>query len=332
MKAVSLGRILLAAAGFALAAGTGAAPAGDAAPAMEPSAETASVDPREVLPGQPFVFFVSGPEAPQVQQAFLVSASGKIAARGRFLALEDAKPGEQARAAFLAAPSTLAPGIAKLRAVSASGHLLAETELAILPREFLREEIPLNEANTAIRTSPDPLKTAEAEEIYRIFGRFDAAAVWSSGPFILPADAAPRTASFGDRRIYRYATGGEDTSIHAGVDFGVVVGTQVRAAAAGRVVLAKDRIVTGKSVVVEHLPGIYSAYYHLSQIEVSPGDLIAAGACIGLSGSTGISTGPHLHWEVRVSGEAADPDAFTSWRVLDKDSLISRMKRSSPSN
>jgi murein DD-endopeptidase MepM/ murein hydrolase activator NlpD len=91
------------------------------------------------------------------------------------------------------------------------------------------------------------------------------------------------------------------------------------------VVLARYRIVTGNSVILEHLPGVYSIYYHLDSIAVSEGTLAAAGTVLGSSGATGLATGPHLHWEIRVSGENADPDAFTARPLLDKNAILAKM-------
>ncbi|MEE0353111.1 MAG: M23 family metallopeptidase, partial [Treponema sp.] len=68
---------------------------------------------------------------------------------------------------------------------------------------------------------------------------------------------------------------------------------------------------TGWSVVIEHLPGLYSLYYHMSQLKVKEGDIVKPGQVIGFSGSTGLATGPHLHWEMRLNMEAVNPDFFT---------------------
>jgi murein DD-endopeptidase MepM/ murein hydrolase activator NlpD len=122
--------------------------------------------------------------------------------------------------------------------------------------------------------------------------------------------------------VYRYAGGKSDTSIHAGVDYGVPQGTAVGACAPGRVVLAGSRIVTGNSIVIEHFPGVYSLYYHLDSIRVAEGAVVEAGAILGESGSTGLATGPHLHWEIRVAGENTDPDAFIARSVLDKEAIL----------
>jgi murein DD-endopeptidase MepM/ murein hydrolase activator NlpD len=84
------------------------------------------------------------------------------------------------------------------------------------------------------------------------------------------------------------------------------------------VVLAQQLILTGNTVVIEHLPGLYSIYMHMSQIKVKPGDAVGQGDVIGMVGMTGFATGPHLHWEVQASGVAVDPEALTREPLLDK--------------
>ena len=76
--------------------------------------------------------------------------------------------------------------------------------------------------------------------------------------------------------------------------------------------MAEDRISTGYSVVIEHLPGLYSLYYHLSELLVKEGDMIKQGELIGKSGATGLATGPHLHWEMRLNGASVRPEFFLS--------------------
>lgn len=98
---------------------------------------------------------------------------------------------------------------------------------------------------------------------------------------------------------------------HNGLDFGVPVGTPVRSTMDGRVVYAgwNDQGY-GNLVIVENGP--YRTYYaHLSSIPVSVGQQVAAGTIIGLSGNTGNSTGPHLHYEIRINHKAVDPTDLT---------------------
>ena len=98
---------------------------------------------------------------------------------------------------------------------------------------------------------------------------------------------------------------------HNGLDFGVVVGTPIEATMDGKVVNAgwNDQGY-GNLVIVENGP--YKTYFaHLSEIPVSVGDTVTAGSTIGLSGNTGNSTGPHLHYEIRLNNAPIDPTAVT---------------------
>jgi peptidoglycan hydrolase-like protein with peptidoglycan-binding domain len=96
-------------------------------------------------------------------------------------------------------------------------------------------------------------------------------------------------------------------AFHAGIDFVAPAGTPVVSARAGRVVWAAALGSWGNTVVVRHGKGVRTLYAHLSQIDVSLLNRVATGTRLGLVGSTGRSTGPHLHFEVRVRGAAVDP-------------------------
>jgi len=95
--------------------------------------------------------------------------------------------------------------------------------------------------------------------------------------------------------------------MHTGIDIDAEMGDPVKAAAAGTVVSAGWRGGYGKCVVVQHSGGLATLYAHLSVISVTAGDKVKLGQVLGKVGSTGYSTGPHLHFEVRVNGEAVDP-------------------------
>jgi murein DD-endopeptidase MepM/ murein hydrolase activator NlpD len=95
---------------------------------------------------------------------------------------------------------------------------------------------------------------------------------------------------------------------HRAIDIGVRLGSAVLASDSGFVVLvANDDYGYGKHVMVNHGNGFETLYAHLSTILVSPGQTISKGQAIGLSGSTGHSTGPHLHFEVRYYGQQLNP-------------------------
>jgi murein DD-endopeptidase MepM/ murein hydrolase activator NlpD len=77
------------------------------------------------------------------------------------------------------------------------------------------------------------------------------------------------------------------------------------------VVLAEPLFVRGNAVVLDHGRGVFTGYWHLQKLEVKAGDRVVAGQMLGEVGSTGLSTGPHLHWEMRVRGVAVDPLQWT---------------------
>jgi murein DD-endopeptidase MepM/ murein hydrolase activator NlpD len=99
-------------------------------------------------------------------------------------------------------------------------------------------------------------------------------------------------------------------AMHSGVDFRGDVGTPIRATAGGTVVTAGWTGGYGNMVEIEHANGITTRYAHMSAINVAEGQTIEAGAIVGKLGSTGRSTGPHLHYEVRIDGDAVDPARF----------------------
>ena len=97
---------------------------------------------------------------------------------------------------------------------------------------------------------------------------------------------------------------------HRGIDFAGKIGTELMAVAPGRVVSAGERVGYGTTVEIDHGLGFTTLYAHLSQIMVARGDWVRPGTVVGLGGSTGRSTGPHLHYEIRYKGVPFDPSKF----------------------
>jgi murein DD-endopeptidase MepM/ murein hydrolase activator NlpD len=112
------------------------------------------------------------------------------------------------------------------------------------------------------------------------------------------------TSQFGTRRAYN---GGTLDTFHSGTDFAGAPGSLVVAPAAGVVVLAEELPVRGNATIIDHGWGVTTGYWHQSEIYVKVGDVVSAGQIIGTVGSTGRSTGPHLHWEMWVGGVQVDP-------------------------
>lgn len=124
--------------------------------------------------------------------------------------------------------------------------------------------------------------------------------------FLKPLEGGRITSAFGTRRRY----GTLFTSYHEGLDFAAPPGTPVRAVAGGVVVLSERLRVRGEAVVLSHGMGLCTGYWHLSERRVRVGERVDGGQVIGLLGSTGLSTGPHLHLEVRLFGIPVDPMPF----------------------
>ncbi len=122
------------------------------------------------------------------------------------------------------------------------------------------------------------------------------------GPFGLPRPFDV-TAEFGQERVFN----GELQSRHTGLDLRGPVGEPVHAAGRGRVVLTGDFYFSGNGVFLDHGLGVYTGYFHLSEILVSDGDMVETGDLIGRVGATGRAMGFHLHYEVIVGGKKVDP-------------------------
>ena len=146
---------------------------------------------------------------------------------------------------------------------------------------------------------------AETARMDELFGGFTPNGWTARARFLPPLEGDfPRTSPYGSRRTY----GNSPTiTAHAGEDFSAAAGTPVDAPAEGTVVLAEPLFVRGNAVVLDHGGGVYTGYWHLSELNVQPGEQVAAGERLGAVGSTGLSTGAHLHWEMRVGGLPVDP-------------------------
>ena len=133
------------------------------------------------------------------------------------------------------------------------------------------------------------------------FSTSDPDPLWS-GPFQRPAQTET-SGVFGSARVYN----GVKKSQHLGLDFHASIGTPIHATNAGTVILARPLYFEGNCVMLDHGQGLVTVYMHLSEFKVKEGDKVAAGQLIALSGGTGRSTGPHLHFAVRWRGEYLDP-------------------------
>ena len=125
-------------------------------------------------------------------------------------------------------------------------------------------------------------------------------------PQVMPADINAISSGFGYRRD-PFTGGG---AMHSGLDFRAPTGTPIRAAAAGTVSFVGVKSGYGKVVEISHGSGMITRYAHMSRWNATVGQRVAAGQLIGAIGSTGRSTGPHLHFEVRINDRAVNPRPF----------------------
>jgi murein DD-endopeptidase MepM/ murein hydrolase activator NlpD len=124
---------------------------------------------------------------------------------------------------------------------------------------------------------------------------------WTGG-FVNPREGDIST-PFGVKRFIN----GIPKNPHTGVDVSADEGAEVRAPNSGVAVLVEEHFFAGNSVVLDHGQGIFTMFFHLSRTVVEPGQAVKKGDVIGLVGSTGRSTGPHLHWGARMQGTRIDP-------------------------
>lgn len=177
-------------------------------------------------------------------------------------------------------------------------------QVEIVQAEFLTEHLTLPRDKVDLDEATLARVRREAKLLKKIWPRVRSERLWT-GPFATPVEG-PIGGLFGSRRIIN----GEPRSPHTGQDIRAPAGNPVRASNSGEVVLVDDLFFAGKTVLIDHGQGLYTMYFHLSEIRVSKGKRVAKGERIGSVGATGRATGPHLHWGVRLGGARVSPSAL----------------------
>lgn len=204
--------------------------------------------------------------------------------------------------ALLGFPPLLAPGVydVELRFQTGDGaaaSLVVPVHVAAGRYDFERIDLPPDRQSLL-----DPaLSAQERATIAALRTLRTPDRLWEF-PFGLPVEASV-TSYYGSRRSYGYGFG----SFHGGTDFQAERGMPFYAPASGVVVLAERLVVRGNAVVIDHGWGVVTGYWHQSRIDVEVGQTVVQGQQIGLIGNTGLSTGPHLHWELWVNGVSVSP-------------------------
>jgi murein DD-endopeptidase MepM/ murein hydrolase activator NlpD len=177
-------------------------------------------------------------------------------------------------------------------------------EVFVAKEKFAVEHLTLPKDKVDLDEKAAARWKAEQEQVRKALTEESAMRLWQTG-FIEPVQGK-RTGIFGSVRIMN----GQARNPHNGEDIGAPLGTAVIASNDGVVRLTVDHIFSGKGIYLDHGLGLYSMYFHLSDILVKEGDLIKAGQVIGKVGATGRATGPHLHWGMKVNGARVNPYAL----------------------
>lgn len=252
---------------------------------------------RALQPGEPLVVFL---ETDGTVRSARVSLLGQTADLVPV-------PGERSFMAFLGIDVQAKAGSAVLtgKLVKAGGSLeTVVKELLIVERKFPSTKLTLKPEYVTPPVSVRERIKREAELV--ALATSVVTPEWlGDGPFALPHDA-PSWNNFGQRRLNNEVV----QSLHTGLDLRVPFGEPIKASNAGQVALASDLYMGGKTVILDHGLGVFSSYGHLSELRVKRGEKVRKGQVVGLCGSTGRSTGPHLHWAFRILDARVDPDAM----------------------
>lgn len=189
------------------------------------------------------------------------------------------------------------PYRANLGKVALKEGLVLEVKAA----NYKKEQITVTDTSKVRPNKEQQERVArELEEANKIYLTRTPKRLWSE-KFELPLGSVI-TSHYGNARIFN----GEVKSYHAGTDFRAMIGTPIKAANDGKVALAKERFMSGKSVIIDHGEGIYSAYFHCSELKVQVGQSVKKGEIIALSGDTGRVSGAHLHFSMMIQGVSVD--------------------------
>ena len=172
-------------------------------------------------------------------------------------------------------------------------------------KHYPEQRITLKDASKVQLSAVDEARADREVAVIQELKRHWRAAQDTDPSFLLPADGS-LVGRFGLRRFFN----GEPRSPHAGLDVAVARGTPIKSSAHGKVLAIDDYFFNGKTVFVDHGNGLITMYCHLDRSDVQSGEAVVKGQRLGLSGSTGRATGPHLHWSVVLNGAMVDPELF----------------------
>lgn len=178
--------------------------------------------------------------------------------------------------------------------------VLESYQYRVVPKAYETETLKVDMKR--IKLSPKDQKRADEEQLVlnRIYASSANDFLFKT-PFEEPLTSF-KTSHYGKKRNYNNHKHGQ----HLGIDYRAAVGEKVPAANRGKVVIARDLFYTGYTVLIDHGLDVFTNYGHLSKTLVEEGAIVEKGDIIGLSGNTGRTSGPHLHWGVKIQGQYVD--------------------------
>ncbi len=178
-------------------------------------------------------------------------------------------------------------------------------EIRLLQKGFHKEAITLSPVKAGLLTDYEAIRE-DYRKTRAAFAVLSERQLWRQG-FIRPATGRT-TSDFGEQRVFNAKV----YSVHGGIDIANKAGTPVHASNAGVVVLAERLHLFGNAVIIDHGQGVLTMYAHMRKLEVTKNQRVVKGQLIGLMGDTGLATGPHVHWEMRVHGVVVNPAQWVS--------------------
>jgi murein DD-endopeptidase MepM/ murein hydrolase activator NlpD len=253
------------------------------------------VEPHTVDPGDPFLIRITGLDKEPYPEA---SFGGRT--------LSFVRCGEDCAAAIGAADAALKPGRHKITV--SSGKKKRRAYITVRHPVVPVIHITVSPDKTALSPG-DEERVAREEHLLRTLWKERTEKMWK-GSFELPLQNGIST-QFGVKRIINK----EKISFHRGIDIRGGEGEEVRASNNGTIVLSEALFFGGNTLVVSHGMGIFTVYMHLDRFCRNAGEKVSKGDIIGFVGSTGRSTGPHLHFGVKVQDASVNPVAFTKLKL-----------------
>lgn len=171
---------------------------------------------------------------------------------------------------------------------------------SVKEKKFPEEKLRVDSRKITLRKK-DQIRVAKEQEVLNKIYASSESTPYFKTSFMIPLNSVI-TSIYGIKRTYNKQHKGQ----HLGTDFRAPIGEKIPASNRGKIVFSGDLFYTGWTVIIDHGLDIFTVYGHLSKTLVEAGQIVQKGDLIGLAGNTGRSSGPHLHWGVKIQGQYID--------------------------